>query len=475
MLNNRRDLVGKKIETLDILVKTRYELEHFYKYIKELYDISFSEYSFPSSSSFTSKKIILKCSTNNTSYVLKEKPKYSVGHNFLKLSSLFQNQINKELNLAPEIIKTLDGDYFAFLGHRVFFLTKFVAGKDFNGSINQARNAMVALARIHKLGRNLDCEASEPERLYKNNVCLEKSLLGRKFQNTDLAKKVIGWLRELNETNKLLNPLCLGIIHGDPAPFNMVFSERDEVSAINDFDNCCYGEMIQMDYTLVYPTVKFDEVFQNFFDTPLSTVSEKWLGAIYNNPKAKGYEIIRHTFPEMSIPEAQEKALEFGLEWAKVHNLYPGCMEFLRNLKANPEYKLGLLTNGPSDFQRAIVDFFEISECFDVIVASGDEDVGIRKPDSGVFDIMAQKMELPTESLFMIGDVMDKDILPAIKLGWGGIWVKPNVEKIGDSHINFQDLLQDAYSISTEPLSITWSDISLNNELLGNIDTKSEL
>lgn len=159
------------------------------------------------------------------------------------------------------------------------------------------------------------------------------------------------------------------------------------------------GIVFDMDYTLVYPTIKFDEVFQYFFDTPLSTVSDRWLSAIYDNPRDKGYEIIKHTFPDMGAIEAQEKAVAFSLKWAKVHNIYPGCLAFLSNLKSKPEYKLGLLTNGPSDFQRTIVNFLGISQYFDVIVASGDHDVGIRKPNEGIFSIMAQKMELLPASL----------------------------------------------------------------------------
>jgi len=228
------------------------------------------------------------------------------------------------------------------------------------------------------------------------------------------------------------------------------------------------GIVFDMDYTLVYPTVKFDAVFEKFFDVPLSTVSERWLGAIYENPMAKGHEIIKHTFPDMNTEEAQEKAVSFGLEWAKVHNIYPGCFEFLSTLKSNPVYKLGLLTNGPSDFQRAIVDFLDISKYFDVIVTSGDEDVGIRKPNKDVFNIMAQKMDLPAESLFMVGDVIDKDILPAVELGWGGIWITPNVEIVEiPNRISLQDLLSNSHVIQEKPLSIRWSDIEVESTLIG--------
>lgn len=229
------------------------------------------------------------------------------------------------------------------------------------------------------------------------------------------------------------------------------------------------GLVFDMDYTLVYPTVKFDKVFEKFFDVPHHAVSDKWLGAIYNNPLDKGYQIIMHSFPNIDTVEAKAKAESFGLEWAKVHNIYPGCIEFLQALKANPDYKLGLLTNGPSDFQRAILDFLDIGKYFDVIVVSGD--VGVRKPNLEIFKIMAEKMQLSPESLVMVGDALEKEITPALELGWGGIWITPNTEQIFESNnedktincLNLQNLLENSYAMPTKPLEIRWSDIKVES------------
>lgn len=121
-----------------------------------------------------------------------------------------------------------------------------------------------------------------------------------------------------------------------------------------------------------------------------------------------------------------------------------------------------MLTNGPSDFQRAVIDFFDLGKYFDAIIVSGNDDVGIRKPNPEIFRIMAQKMKLPPESLFMVGDVIEKEILPAIKLGWWGIWITPNIEQVTKSTnlINLQQLLQNFHSIPEQPLTISWLDIT---------------
>lgn len=226
------------------------------------------------------------------------------------------------------------------------------------------------------------------------------------------------------------------------------------------------GIIFDMDYTLIYPTVRFDKVFEDFFGVAHDTVSETWLDVIYNNPLATGHEVIRSTFPDISTVDAEEKATSFGLAWAKVHKIYPGCTEFLSSLKSNPQYKLGLLTNGPSDFQRAILDFLDLSKYFDVIVVSGDEEVGVRKPELEVFQIMSKKMDLQPDSLFMVGDALEKEILPALELGWGGLWIKPNIQTPDSTtQVPLQDLLANSYSTPSEPLSISWSNIYVEPEV----------
>lgn len=168
--------------------------------------------------------------------------------------------------------------------------------------------------------------------------------------------------------------------------------------------------------------------------------------------------------------------MSFGLAWAKVHKIYPGCTEFLSVLKSNPQYKLGLLTNGPSDFQREILDFLDLSKYFDVIVVSGDEDVGVRKPEPEVFQIMSEKMGLQPHSLFMVGDALEKEILPALELGWGGLWIKPNVQiPESTTHISWQDLLAHSHSTPSEPLSISWSNIHVEPEVGGDATDVSSL
>ncbi len=226
------------------------------------------------------------------------------------------------------------------------------------------------------------------------------------------------------------------------------------------------GIVFDMDYTLIHPIIKFSDVFENFFKVPHDSVSEAWLGTIYKEPLAKGVDIVRNTFP--GIEEVQEKAAAFGLEWAKAHEIYPGCVEFLSALKSNPKYKIGLLTNGPSDFQRVILEHLDLSKYFDVIVVSGDEDVGIRKPNLDVFRIMATKMQLPPESLFMVGDTKEKEILPALELGWGALWIKPDsVTREGEEIVSWENLLSTSHSMPNDPLSISWASIHVEPRVGG--------
>lgn len=245
-MNINRDIANKKLEVSDELISNLDQLNIVAHNIKKFYNIMFSRYFFPNSYSFTAKKVIIQNLKDKKFYFLKCKPQYASDRNSLRISALFQNKINKSLELAPNIIKTLSGNNFAFWDKNYFFLTEFVSGKEYTGDMLQAKNVAYCLAQIHKLGLTIKNDFIHlPIQLHNTNLGLEKSVMKLNFKNHNLAQNVLYLLKKLNIENKLSNPSCIGLIHGDPAPFNIVFNDNDQVKVFNDFDNCCFGEMIQ--------------------------------------------------------------------------------------------------------------------------------------------------------------------------------------------------------------------------------------
>jgi len=99
---------------------------------------------------------------------------------------------------------------------------------------------------------------------------------------------------------------------------------------------------------------------------------------------------------------------------------YPGINALLADLKAN--YKLGLLTNGPSDIQWEKIEALGFDQKFDAVIVAGD--VGIYKPDVRVFEMLLEKLGLTAEHSLFVGDSYDADILGAHQAGMYTAWIK---------------------------------------------------
>lgn len=85
-------------------------------------------------------------------------------------------------------------------------------------------------------------------------------------------------------------------------------------------------------------------------------------------------------------------------------------------------YKLGLITNGPSEIQRAKIVQFDLARWFTVIVVS--EEFGVAKPDPAIFLHVANELASDPADCVMIGDNPDADIRGAQAAGMRSIWIQ---------------------------------------------------
>jgi 2-haloalkanoic acid dehalogenase type II len=106
---------------------------------------------------------------------------------------------------------------------------------------------------------------------------------------------------------------------------------------------------------------------------------------------------------------------------------YPGIERLLDDLK--PHYRLGLLTNGPSDMQWDKIRTLGLESRFDAIIVAGD--VGIYKPDVRVFDLLLSRLDSTAERTLFVGDSYSADIAGAHEAGMHAAWIvrdPPEVE-----------------------------------------------
>ena len=103
--------------------------------------------------------------------------------------------------------------------------------------------------------------------------------------------------------------------------------------------------------------------------------------------------------------------------------LYPGVREMLSRLHSRK--KLGLITDGRPEGQRAKIAALGIGELFDAIIIT-DELGGPehRKPSPEAFEIMSRRLSVPFGRMAYIGDNISKDFTAPEKLGMRCIWFR---------------------------------------------------
>ena len=138
-----------------------------------------------------------------------------------------------------------------------------------------------------------------------------------------------------------------------------------------------------------------------------------------------GYKDREVYFPEMielwgwkDHPPMQELYDSFNIDYGKVVDLLPGAVDVILELKKRG-YIIGAVTNGVSSLQNLKLDTAGIRDHFDVVVVSGD--IGIYKPERGIFDEAARRAGVKNSEVVFVGDHPVNDIRGALGAGMKAI------------------------------------------------------
>ena len=89
--------------------------------------------------------------------------------------------------------------------------------------------------------------------------------------------------------------------------------------------------------------------------------------------------------------------------------------------------KLGIITNGFTELQAIRLERTGMTDYFEHVIIS--EEVGIAKPDVGIFSHALEKMGNPCKSkVLMVGDNPHSDILGGINFGIETCWLNTTQE-----------------------------------------------
>jgi 2-haloalkanoic acid dehalogenase type II len=101
---------------------------------------------------------------------------------------------------------------------------------------------------------------------------------------------------------------------------------------------------------------------------------------------------------------------------------YDGVSSLLADLRS--QYRLGILTNGPSDIQWEKLRALDLPSIVNEIVVAGD--VGIFKPDARVFHLLLDRLAVPARAALFVGDSYERDIVGAHEAGMRTAWICRN-------------------------------------------------
>ena len=122
---------------------------------------------------------------------------------------------------------------------------------------------------------------------------------------------------------------------------------------------------------------------------------------------------------------AEEMAECYPESRRRVHVTFPDTVETLDKLRGH--YKLGIVTNGPSDLQREKLAGAKIAHYFDAVSVAGD--VGARKPGEAIFKRALELAGSSPRETMIVGDSLEGDIAGANRLGIEAVWLNRNDQR----------------------------------------------
>ena len=140
-----------------------------------------------------------------------------------------------------------------------------------------------------------------------------------------------------------------------------------------------------------------------------------------------GYKSREAYWPEMielwgwkDAPALEVLVEDFNTNFGKRVVMLEGSVETLKELKRRG-YLLGMVTNGNSLLQNTKLDSAGIRDLSDMAVVS--DDIGIWKPDKGIFEYAMKQLGVTAEQSLFVGDHPLNDIQGALGAGMHAVWV----------------------------------------------------
>ena len=203
------------------------------------------------------------------------------------------------------------------------------------------------------------------------------------------------------------------------------------------------GLVFDVDNTLYEQIVPFENAYKSLFDMDIDMEKFYLLSRYYSDVKFEASRNGEMTMDEYHIYRIQEAAKDLGVfltdeQALNMQKEYKKNQQKLQmsditinilKLARKNNVKLGIITNGLSEHQWSKIEALGVERWIDKdnIIVSGD--YSINKPDVRIFEIMQEKLQLPNDFLYYIGDSIENDIVGANNAGWKSIWINRYKQK----------------------------------------------
>jgi HAD superfamily hydrolase (TIGR01662 family) len=187
-----------------------------------------------------------------------------------------------------------------------------------------------------------------------------------------------------------------------------------------------------------------------FFTRKRVRLDEAALAETFIAERQAGRQVAYRTDREVTCAESLQAALEkveappaafalipeavrvyFGPEEA-AWKAYPDAKTTLKHL-FQQGYRLGLLSNATDDpFIQRLVNRLELRPWLSPTFSSAG--LRLRKPLTEPFDLILSRWNLPPESVIMVGDTLNADILGAHNVGMRGVLITADESPRNDEH-----------------------------------------
>ena len=204
------------------------------------------------------------------------------------------------------------------------------------------------------------------------------------------------------------------------------------------------GLVFDVDDTLYEQIAPFENAYKSLFDMDIDMEKFYILSRYYSDVKFEASRNGDMTMDEYHIYRIQEAAKDLGVfltdeQALSMQREYKKNQQKLQMsnitksilaLAKENNVKLGIITNGPSEHQWSKITALGVESWInrENIIVSGD--YGINKPDDRIFKIMKEKLQLPNDSLYYIGDSIENDVVGANNAGWKSIWINRYKQKL---------------------------------------------